>query len=135
MRPVLLLIFTLAIIQPVLGKDKLQERDYQKRFCAGMALEIPTPSGARADCVSETHAIEVDWSKKWAEAIGQSLHYASELNLKAGIVLVCKKALTCSGHAYRLESTIKAYKLPIDVWFCRKSDKTLADCAFDEGGQ
>lgn len=73
---------------------KLKERDYQARFCAGMKLEVPTKSGSRADCVSDTHAIEVDWPKKWAEAIGQSLHYASELNLKAGtrdMVTIIKK--------------------------------------------
>lgn len=129
-------ILTLCLLLMATGAQAgLKERDYQARFCAGMKMEVPTKSGARADCVSATHAIEVDWSKKWAEAIGQSLHYASELNLKAGIVLVCKKALTCSSHAYRMESTIKAYGLPIDVWFCRKNDKTLADCAFDEAGE
>ena len=95
------------------------ERYYQKRFCTGMKLEVTTQSGSRADCVSDEYAIEVDFSKKWAEAIGQSLHYASELNRKAGIVLVCKNTLKCAAHGYRLESTIKANKLPITVWYCQ----------------
>ena len=41
-----------------------------------MLQEYRFPDGTRADCISATHAIEVDFSEKWAEAIGQALHYA-----------------------------------------------------------
>lgn len=130
---ILALLITTTLTGPLWASGKLKERDYQRRYCAGMALEVVTPSGSRADCLSSTHAIEVDFSKKWAEAIGQSLHYANELGRKAGIVLVCKNTVKCNSHFYRLESTIKSdrLKLPIDVWYCQTSDLTLSDCAFD----
>jgi hypothetical protein len=44
----------------------------------------------RADCISDTHAIEVDWHDKWKDAIGQSLAYSAETGLRAGIILVCR---------------------------------------------
>jgi len=93
------------------------------------------PSGARADCISEEFAIEVDLSNKWAEAIGQSLHYASEKNLKAGIVLVCVDPVVCNAHAYRLTSTAQKFRLPLTVWFCRPSDATLDDCVKEYFGK
>jgi hypothetical protein len=45
------------------------------------------PDGTRCDIVTETHAIEVDFADKWAEAIGQCLNYSFQLNKKAGILL------------------------------------------------
>ncbi|QXD24577.1 hypothetical protein F7C95_01340 [Opitutia bacterium ISCC 51] len=51
-----------------------------------MVLEDRT----RCDIVTATHAIEVDFADKWAEAIGQSLNYAMQTGKKAGIVLVLK---------------------------------------------
>lgn len=52
-----------------------QEADYQACACAGHETEVLLQSGARADCVSDTHAIEVESYSDWAEGIGQSLHY------------------------------------------------------------
>jgi len=112
-----------------------QERKYQERYCVGMETEVTMPSGARADCISEEFAIEVDLSNKWAEAIGQSLHYASEKNLKAGIVLVCVDPVVCNAHAYRLTSTAQKFRLPLTVWFCRPSDATLDDCVKEYFGK
>ena len=48
------------------------------------------PDGTRCDILTDTHAIEVDFADKWAEAIGQSLNYAMQTGKKAGIVLVLK---------------------------------------------
>jgi hypothetical protein len=75
------------------------ESYYRKLFCAGMRTEMMLPSGARADCVSATHAIEVDFSTKWGEAIGQSLNYAREMKLVPGN-LICKAGIAaCLGLA------------------------------------
>ena len=53
--------------------------------------EVTVPDGTRCDIVTETHAIEVDFADKWAEAIGQSLNYSFQLNKKAGILLILEK--------------------------------------------
>ena len=57
------------------------------------------PDGTRCDILTDTHAIEVDFADKWAEAIGQSLNYAMQTGKKAGIVLVLKER----GNEKRLE--------------------------------
>jgi hypothetical protein len=51
--------------------------------------EIVLPDGARCDLVNDQYAIEVDYAPKWAEAIGQSLYYASVLRRKPAIILLC----------------------------------------------
>lgn len=48
--------------------------------------------GGRIDITNEEYAIEVDFSKKWKEAIGQSIWYGLNTNLKPGIVLIRKNA-------------------------------------------
>jgi len=42
-----------------------------------MKQEVTLANGARADCLSETHAIEVEFTENWAEALGQSLLYST----------------------------------------------------------
>lgn len=51
------------------------------------------PDNTRCDILTENLAIEVDFAPKWAEAIGQSLHYAKMVNRQAGIVIVIRKKI------------------------------------------
>ena len=44
--------------------------------------------GTRCDILTATHAIEVDFAKKWAEAIGQSLNYAMHTGKRPGVALI-----------------------------------------------
>ena len=44
--------------------------------------------GTRVDCLTSTHAIEVDFANKWAESIGQSLFYAEMTGKKPGVYLI-----------------------------------------------
>ena len=45
----------------------------------------------RVDCLAKDYAIEFDFAKKWAESIGQSLHYSAMTGKKPGIVLIIEK--------------------------------------------
>lgn len=67
-----------------------QEKWYQERWASehGGIMEVVAPNGTRCDIVTPTHAIEVDFAPKWAEAIGQALNYACQTGLQPGIVLV-----------------------------------------------
>lgn len=98
------------------------EADYRDHICgaAGYRMEQKLPNGTRTDCVSETHAIEIDFAQKWAEAVGQSLNYAAETGKQPGIILICKRGTErkCLKWSLTLEQTIKAWKLPITVWLC-----------------
>ena len=100
------------------------ELDHQRRLCHGMRLEVTLPNGARADCLSETHAIEVEFSEKWAEALGQSLLYAAATDLKPGIFLLCRQeARNCLAHRLRLDAAVAAWGLLVDVWPADAGDR------------
>lgn len=90
------------------------EADYQSCACAGMEMEVRLPGGARADCVSDTHATEVESYSDWAEGIGQALHYGAETGKTPQLIMFCKTD-DCLKESLRLESTIAAFDLPIEV--------------------
>ena len=69
----------------------------------------------RCDIVTATHAIEVDFADKWAEAIGQSLSYGLNLNLKPAIVLIMEQE-NDERHFIRINTIIKHYQLNIEVF-------------------
>jgi len=68
--------------------ESFYQEQYAKKL--GGRTEVTMPDGTRCDILTDTHAIEVDFADKWAEAIGQSLNYAMQTGKKAGIVLVLK---------------------------------------------
>jgi len=112
MRTLLLIVALIAALPA-----QASESDHQRNLCLGLRQEVSLPNGGRVDCLSTTHAIEVEFSEKWAEGLGQALSYASATGLKPGIFLVCRKEPgTCLGHRLRLEEAIAAWKLPVDVW-------------------
>jgi len=91
---------------------------YQDRWCADQdgRTEIIVQSGARCDCLTDTHAIEFDFANKWAEAIGQALHYSAQTGKRAGIVLIMENPAKDTKYLERLKMTIESHELPIDVW-------------------
>lgn len=89
------------------------EADYVVAHCEGK-VEISLPDNTRVDCLTKTHAIEFDYGYKWAEAIGQSLHYAMYTGRRAGIVLILSEKE--QRFADRAIFVINHYNLPIDVW-------------------
>lgn len=127
-----------------------------QRYCAGMILQQYTlPDKTEADCISETHAIEVDKSTFWYDSLAQSLHYALwtrdiaeqpdafepwsaqiDKPLKAGIILVCMRPRDpndpndlCTEHYARLFRIIEEYRLPVTIWDCNyPADAALSDC-------
>ena len=90
------------------------ERFYQEAFCAGQ-MEYVLSDRTRVDCLTDAHAIEYDFGKKWSEAIGQSLSYSLETGKRAGIVLILKRKKHYR-FWIRLNTVIDYYQLPIDTW-------------------
>jgi len=111
----------------------MTESDYRSALCgsADYAQEVRMPNGTRADCVSETHAIEIDFAQKWAEAIGQSLNYAAETGKPPAVILICKSGTErkCLKWSLLLEQTASHWRLPIKVWLCDADTRKLSDCA------
>ena len=55
-------------------------------------VEHRLPDGTRVDILTDDLAIEVDFARKWYEAIGQACHYSRLTNRKPGILLIVKNA-------------------------------------------
>ncbi|MGI2027843.1 hypothetical protein [Endozoicomonas acroporae] len=90
---------------------------YQQVWCEGMdgKVEHRLKDGRRIDCLTDQYAIEIEFARKWPEAIGQSLNYSMLTGKQAGIVLILKTAEDQS-HWQRLKTVIKHYTLPIKAW-------------------
>lgn len=111
------------------------EIDYQQRLCAGLLINRHLKNGTEVDCVSDTHAIEVDFTDKWAEAIGQSLQYSSELRGLPGIILICRandNPSLCLKHRYLIEQTMSYWRVGMTLWLCDSEAAARADCTHEE---
>ena len=100
------------------GAEKKNEAHYQKAWAAkanGGKVEVRMPDDTRCDVVTKTHAVEVDWAYKWQEAVGQSLWYSYQSNLKPGIVLILRTEKDRK-YLLKLNSLIDGKKLDIKVW-------------------
>ena len=112
-------ILVLMII-PFFLHAKKKERYYQDLFARnhGGHVEVLMQDGTRCDIITKTHAIEVDFANKWAEAIGQSLNYARQTNKKAGILLLIKSGGD-QKNISQLVNTIQEYELPIEIFYLK----------------
>lgn len=113
----LILLFLLVNVHFVHAKHKHSERYYQEAWCevySGEA-EVVLPDRTRIDCLTSRYAIEFDFAVKWAEAIGQALHYGKCTGRIPGIVLIIEKE---TDHKYteRIKNIKEAYELPIKIW-------------------
>jgi hypothetical protein len=64
----------------------------------GLQKEVRLDDGSRVDLMSEDMAIEVDWSEKWAEGVGQSLYYGLKTERQPGVLLLRKKGQAEASH-------------------------------------
>ena len=108
----IVVLFSLGLLST--HAQSLDERAIQACACKGMEQEVDTKAGTRVDCVSEFYAIEVEASQDWAEALGQSLHYAQETGKHAKVLFFCEKdEASCLRHRLIFESTVAHFDLPI----------------------
>jgi len=107
----------ILIFVALLKEAQALERDYQIEWCDlfNGEMEFVLPDRARVDCVLPEYAIEFDFGKKWAESIGQSIFYASQLNKRPGIVLIMRSEKDCK-YLNRLRETVAFGGLGITVW-------------------
>ena len=88
---IIITIFTLLLSTSLAqAKHLYPEKYYQRNWCQenNGIVEVKLSDNTRIDCLTDEYAIEFDFANKWAEAIGQSLHYSFMTNKKAGIVLI-----------------------------------------------
>jgi len=118
MKKLLLIVMAFCLLSShaLAGKHKHPEKWYQEKWCAGKGqTEYVLPDATRCDCLTETHAVEVDFADKWYESVGQSLFYSFQTGKRAGILLIIESDADRK-YWLRLNSTIRHFDLPIDTW-------------------
>jgi len=121
---------------PAQAAHGLYEAEVQAHLCAGIEQEVHLGEMGRADCVSTTHAIEIDWSEKWHEGLGQVLAYATATGLRPGLVLVCRQdEANCLRHSLAAQEVFSAQHLPATIWNCGTDAADLSDCRRVEVGK
>jgi hypothetical protein len=66
----LLIVLFLLSTSTLSQERNMYESDYVNLHCKGQ-IEFVLPDKTRVDCLTDTHAIEYDYGRKWAEAIDQ----------------------------------------------------------------
>ena len=99
---------------------KYLEADYRDFACKQLEgnIEYALDDGSRVDCLTDQYAIEFDFAKKWAEAIGQSLYYAEKTGKQPGIILIIPTEKDMR-HMEKIKKVVKAKKLNIKLWSIR----------------
>ena len=132
-RELVLFFVVVALLAGAKAAFAKSEHEYQATLCADMERSVfIQKSGTQADCVSADLAIEIDFSGKWAEAIGQAMHYAAVLRRKIGIILICKPVTApevCARHSYNAEETLVFWGLSAEVWLCPHDALVRDDCS------
>lgn len=79
----------------------------------------------RVDVLTDNFAIEVDWAKKWTEAIGQAAWYSVNTNRQAGICLLVEDFEVDKKYIYRAMTVAERYKMV--VWLIDTKKSILID--------
>lgn len=64
-----------------------KEAEYRDAWCQGQT-EVRLPDGTRVDCLTDTYAVEIDFARKWAEGIGQAIHYGAVTGKQPATALI-----------------------------------------------
>jgi len=109
------------------GELKAQKESYySKVWCDanGGTEEVKTNMGTRADCVLNDYAVEVDFDSKWAEGLGQAIHYGVEFGKQPAVLLILKNQNGEDRQIFvdRLTSTIEGAGLNVKVFIIEAKD-------------
>ncbi len=94
---------------------KHNEKYYQTQLCNELdgVMEQSLLDRTRIDCLTDEYAIEVDFSKKWAESVGQSLYYAEMTGKKPAVALIVRDSKKDKRHLKRLRVLANKYDIKI----------------------
>ena len=94
-------------------KHKHNEASYQHAWCNAKngIEEYQNKDYTRVDCLTDTHAVEFDFANKWAESIGQALHYQYMTGKRAKVVLILENPEQEMVYFNRVKNLSKIYPL------------------------
>lgn len=116
-RLILILLFSLLLMGcSTHAKNKYYEKHYQILLCneLGGEMEYILKDRTRVDCLTDEYAIEVDFAKKWAEGVGQSLHYAHMTGRKPAVGFIMNSEKD-KRYFKRLYALAKKYEIKIFI--------------------
>lgn len=95
---------------------KYYEKHYQIVLCDDLngEIEFVLQDRTRVDCLTDEYAIEVEFAKKWAESIGQSLFYAKMTDKKPAVGLIMDRDKD-KRYLKRLDLIAKEYGIKVFV--------------------
>ncbi|MEZ0137337.1 MAG: hypothetical protein AB9Q22_10075 [Candidatus Reddybacter sp.] len=112
-----LLALGIGVLLGFSGSAQALEADYAEPWCAanGGVNEKVLTDRTRVDCLLPRYAVEVDFAPKWAEAMGQALHYGRMTQRTPAVLLILKKPSDVR-FAKRLQADAKHWDVPLEVW-------------------
>ena len=88
----------------------------------GGVAEYMLPCKSRVDILTPCLAIEVDWVKKWPEAVGQCVYYGVETERQPAILLLLKGLKSDRKYLNRCKEVAAKLNIAVFTW-----DTTLGD--------
>ena len=119
MRRFFVLFTVLFLFQSQAMSAKLyNEHWYQNQWCTrwGGRQEVKLEDFTRIDCVTKNYVVEFDFGRKWAECLGQSLHYSAMTGKKGACILILEKP---SDYKYFERLRLLCKKHGIQVWYMK----------------
>jgi len=111
MKPLLFLILLISS-----NAQAETEKYYQDKFCRNIGImEVMLKDRTRVDCMTLGMAIEVGFANKWAQDIGQALHYSLMTGKHPGIATIVVSDKDCK-YLIRLRRILSAVKPIISLW-------------------
>lgn len=103
------------ILSVVLATHLYPEKHYQEQWCSdhGGVMEYVLDDKSRVDCLTDTHAIEVEFAPKWKEAIGQALFFGIKTKRKPGILIISENPDTDAKYIKRLRIVSGEYGIDL----------------------
>ena len=95
---------------------KHSEASYQMVWCKAHngITEYKNRDYTRVDCLTKDNAVEFDFAKKWAESVGQALHYQLMTGKRGKVVLILEKPTDKSTYYKRVEALAKKYDFDVE---------------------
>jgi hypothetical protein len=97
-------------------KHSHNEASYQNAWCSAHKgiLEYENKDYTRVDCLTATQAVEFDFANKWAESIGQALHYQLMTGKRAMVVLILENPQKQMVYYNRVKALAKAHNFDVE---------------------
>ena len=92
------------------------ESSYQHAWCSAHngIEEYENSDKTRVDCLTQTHAVEFDFANKWAESIGQAIHYHLMTGKRAKVVLILENPSKQIVYFNRIQNIGKFYDIDVE---------------------